>query len=206
MQRIDDILDFWFGSADGPITGQLPEDQPSMWFSGGPQVDETIEERFGEDIEKALDGAYDDWADNPSGRLALILLLDQFTRNVYRGTAQAFSGDPKALSLTLDGLDQRQDVELDPIGRVFFYMPLEHAEELGHQQRCVDLMKSLTNEVDDPRRALFKGFYDYAIDHQDIIERFGRFPHRNPLLDRPSTDEEEQFLADNDTNFGQPAS
>ena len=203
MQRIDDILTFWFGSPDVLDHGQLPDDQTSIWFAGGDEVDQAIENEFGDDVRRALDGAYKDWADSAHGRLALILLLDQFTRNIFRGTPRAFAGDPRALGLALDGIDRSHDISLDPIGRVFLYMPLEHAEEIGHQERCVQLMESLVDEVDDDRRSLFDGFYDYAVDHRDIIEKFGRFPHRNPILSRTSSPKEQTYLDESGQNFGQ---
>lgn len=203
MKVREEILAFWFGSLSALHDDAIGEEQFELWFQGGQAVDEEIRERFQEYLEAAADGAYDDWAAQPAGRLALIIVLDQFSRNIYRGTPQAFAYDEKALQLSLDGIDIGHDMAIAPTARVFFYMPLEHSEELGHQQRCLDLMKEVRDAGDDDNQELFDGFVDYAQKHLEIIEEFGRFPHRNAILDREPTPEEQAYLADGGATFGQ---
>lgn len=192
------ILDFWFGELDAD--GFCVEDRNDLWFRSNAETDRTLRERFGTRVEQALAGELDDWAVQPQGRLALILLLDQFTRNIYRGSTAAFSGDPKAMQLTRDGLDEIR--QLAPIQRVFFYMPFEHSEDIADQTRCVELLRELRNELPEALQARIDSFIDFAIQHRDIIARFRRFPHRNRALGRMSTTEELEYLEDG-KRFGQ---
>lgn len=194
------VLDYWFGSIGAD--GFCVEDRSRLWFRGGPATDATIGERFGELIEQGLAGVLDDWAATPRGRLALILLLDQFPRNVYRGNAAAFSGDARALRLTCDGLAAGHDHKLSPTERCFFYLPLEHAEDPAAQERCVALLRALQQSLPEALRPRLKSALDHAIKHRDIIARFGRFPHRNAALGRTSTAAELQYLEDAN-RFGQ---
>jgi uncharacterized protein (DUF924 family) len=133
--------------------------------------------------------------------LALILLTDQFPRNIYRGQARSFGFDGLALRWALDGLDLGIDRQLRPIQRVFFYLPLEHSESIAHQDRSLDLYQQLLNDVPEEQKETFTGFRNFAIRHRDIIARFGRFPHRNAILDRVSTDEETAFLKTAGSSF-----
>src|SRR5690606_32287203 len=139
--------------------------------------------------------------ETPQGRLALIILLDQFPRNMYRETPQAFAFDAKARALTLEGLQAGDDQALRPIERVFFYLPLEHAEDLALQHRCVELFETLAASLPEETRKSFDGFTDFARKHRVIVERFGRFPHRNAILGRESTDEEIAFLRTPGSSF-----
>ena len=203
---IDEVLSFWFGSVAAVHTGEVPKENRSRWFSADEQTDSHLRSHFGEHVEKAGRGHYDEWADDSAGRLALIVLLDQFSRNIHRGTPRAFAFDDRALKHALDGIDRGHDQVVAPIARVFFYLPLEHAEELGHQQRCVELMEELVEDAPRDRRELFEDFLHYAREHRDTIARFGRFPHRNPILDRTSTPEEQEYLEEEDANsWGQDA-
>ncbi len=201
MSRIDEILTFWFGAVgeDGfPL-----EDRRQFWFVESPETDRRIAERFGKDLERATRGERDDWAGEARGRLALILLLDQFSRNIHRGTPTAFSSDGRALSLCLGGLEKGHDRMLRPCERMFFYLPLEHAEDPVHQSRCVGLFEELLREAPESGHALIAEALAYAWKHRDIIDRFGRFPHRNEILGRTSTPEEENYLRVEGERFGQ---
>lgn len=205
MERSEAILEFWFGPRTQLEANRVPDEKIAMWFSGGPELDEEISERFGEDLQRAGRGEYDHWAKLPYGRLALIVTLDQFSRNIHRGSPRAFAYDDQALSFALDGIDDGHDQQLPLFGRTFLYMPLEHSEELGHQERCVQLMEELVEEAPIGQRALFEGALEYAEKHRDIIAEFGRFPHRNPILDRESTAEEIAYLENSGSTFGQTA-
>ncbi|MBB1248024.1 DUF924 family protein [Rhizobium sp. G21] len=154
------------------------------WFNGGAAFDEELESRFAALHDQACTGRLDAWTQSPKGALAMIILLDQLSRNLHRGTPRAFAEDRKALSLALEALEKGWDHEFPDRERQFFYLPLMHSEDPDHQQTCVALYEAIDNE-----NAL-----KFAREHLDIIERFGRFPHRNDVLGRESTDEEEEFL------------
>ena len=186
------VLDFWFLPPDNPAHGQARAE----WFRKDDAFDAQIRERFGALIDSAIAGGLREWEDTPRGALARILVLDQFTRNVHRGTPRAFAGDAQALvlaqALTEDGRDQ----QLDPMLRSFVYMPFEHAEDLAMQARAVELFQLLSQAQPG-----FDGMLDYAQRHQEVIARFGRFPHRNAMLGRPSTPEEVEFLRQPGSSF-----
>jgi uncharacterized protein (DUF924 family) len=185
------VLDFWFGYADAV---------DARWFKGGEAFDREIAERFGATIAAALAGDLEGWAARPEGTLALIVVLDQFTRNVHRGTPRAFAGDSRALALARRLVDSGEHLRLPPLRRWFAYMPLEHAEDLAVQQRCVAWFEALTAEG-GPHREALAGALDYARRHHDVIARFGRFPHRNAILGRTSTPEEAAFLLQPGSSF-----
>ncbi|RAL22872.1 DUF924 domain-containing protein [Lujinxingia litoralis] len=206
MTSYQDVLQYWFGTTDAIRDGNFPPEKYRIWFAGGEQVDREIRERFAELVIQARNAELEDWLQSADSRLALILLLDQFTRNIYRGTDQAFAADHLALKYALQAIECGHDQELAPIARAFFYMPLEHDESLEHQDRCVELFESLTHQAPDAHVELFQGFLDYAVQHRDIIARFGRFPHRNAILGRESTAEELAYLEATDVHFGQKAS
>lgn len=198
-ESISSILNYWFGEqADDVMTART---QAPLWWKKSAQVDAEIKSRFGEDVVRAGAGALDDWAQEPRGRLALILLCDQFTRHIYRDTPQAFSLDYRAQAWTREGLAQKADQALRPIERVFFYLPLEHSEAIADQEQAVRLFESLKAGVSPDAQAVFDGFLDYAIRHRDIIARFGRFPHRNAALGRRSTEQEIDFLKQPGSSF-----
>lgn len=170
-----EVLDFWFR-----------ELTPAQWFEGGDDIDRTIRERFAKRVDQALDGTLDHWAATPRGRLALIILIDQFIRNVFRGEARAYSGDEKAQKLVLAGLDLEADKALTLSERQFFYMPLMHAEDLALQDRSVALFAALEAEV--------AGIHAFARGHRNVVARHGRFPTRNSALGRADTEAEEAYL------------
>jgi len=164
-----------------------------LWF-GGRRHDAHIRERFGADLERAARGALDPWAAHPRGALALVIVLDQFSRHIHRGTPAAFAQDPKAQSVVLAGLSAGHDAALQPVERAFFYIPLEHAEDRALQRRSVALHEALVDSVPETHRDRYRDFLHHARIHHDIVERFGRFPHRNRVLGRQSTDAERAFL------------
>jgi len=179
---IDEVLSFWFEEIDH-----------SRWFRANPQFDKELEQRFGRLLERARNDRLDHWCESASGYLALIVVLDQFSRNIHRGTSSSFDGDSKALQLCVDGIEKKIDEQLSPEQRSFFYLPLRHAEDLAMQK--LGLMK--TREIN----AEGYGTDKYALNHLAIIERFGRFPHRNKILGRQNTPQEEDYLQDGSAGF-----
>lgn len=186
------VLAFWFGETTD--VAETAGRQQALWWGKDAARDREIGEQFGALRSQAVAGQLADWEQDPQGRLALILLIDQFSRNLFRGDPESFAQDGLALRWTLEGLEQGADRALQPIQRVFFYLPLEHAESRALQARSVALYTALAAEVPLEQRGLFEGFLDFAVKHRDIVERFGRFPHRNAILGRDSTPEEREFL------------
>ncbi|MDB5743839.1 MAG: hypothetical protein JWR68_2154 [Polaromonas sp.] len=186
------VLDFWL--ADGLTQGWPSQDMNLRWFTGGPALDKEISQTFGSAVAAAQAGGLTGWEAEPLDRLALVILLDQFTRNVFRGTGQAFGGDARAQGLTLQTLDQQQDRQLPWVGRLFIYMPLMHAEDAALQAKCVACFAQLVDEAPADLKPKLQGSLDFARQHQDIISRFGRFPYRNAALGRASTAAEIAFL------------
>ncbi len=196
---IEEILDFWFGS--NPDDAAVAKEKSALWWSKNPRMDDEIRQRFENFVRKVAAGELSDWQSKPAGRLALILLTDQVPRNIYRDSPRAFAYDAKALAWCLDGLDQGFDLKLRPIERVFFYLPLEHAESVERQDKSVTLFTELVSIADERHKAAFKEYLDFAIRHRDIIARFGRFPHRNQVIGRQSTPEELTFLSQPGSSF-----
>ena len=186
------LLDFWFGTL-GP-DGMPPTERSERWFRPPPGFDAELAQRFGAPLEQALSGALDEWAATPHGRLALVLLLDQLTRNVYRGSARAFDGDVRARALCLAALDTEDERALSWVERSFLYMPLMHAEDADLQDRSVALYTALAAEAQGEVATMIAANRDYAVQHRDVIARFGRFPGRNEALSRPTTAEEQAYL------------
>ena len=199
--RIERILSFWFKEHE--LTAPQIDGRMDTWFGEDPVFDQEIKEHFMGDVEDASAGSIDYWAHQPRGRLALIILLDQFRRNIYRGTAEAFAKDKAALKLCVEGAMQKKDKGLTPIQRVFFYMPLQHAESRKVQAKSVEIFQRLASAVSPTYRETFETVAHFAELHRDIIEQFGRFPHRNKVLNRKNTPEEEQYLAGDSLSFGQ---
>ena len=183
------VLDFWFGPEGSPERGRTRD----VWFRKDAALDADIRGRFGAATTIALAGGYGGWCETANGALARVLLLDQFTRNIYRDTRQAFAGDARALATAEDAVARRLDHALDPFERWFLYMPFEHAEDAAAQARSLELFGALAKEtgLDAP--------LEWARKHAEVVARFGRYPHRNALLGRTSTPEEIAFL-------GQPGS
>lgn len=197
------VLEFWFAdSIDDP--GRIG-DRKEWWFGGGDTRanDRLLEQRFGSIIELASCGELVHWRRTPRERLALILLLDQFRRSVYRGTPAAFACDAVALELAQDGLATGMQSRLSGIECIFFAMPLQHSESIAVQEQSVRVFSALAAAQPEPLRATFEGFVHHARLHHDVVARFGRFPHRNAILGRSSTAEEAVYLAGGAPTFGQ---
>ncbi|HAA92836.1 MAG TPA: DUF924 domain-containing protein, partial [Rhodospirillaceae bacterium] len=160
MNKIDEILNFWFG-ADSP-----PDRRRDVWFMANDDFDATIREEFGADVEAALSGSFEDWKETPEGCLALILLLDQFPRNLFRGKGKAFAGDDRAVELAKFAIERGYDRDFSAVRRSFLYLPFEHSESLEDQDRSVALLESLDDEI----------WLDFAVRHRETVTRFGRFP------------------------------
>ncbi len=200
--RIEAILAFWFREQEQ--SAPQIDNRMDTWFGEDAMFDHEIEREFSDDVEAASDGKLNHWARTGRGRLALILLLDQFRRNIYRGTAKAFALDKAALKLCVEGAMEKLDKELSPIEKVFFYMPLQHAESKKVQAKSVALYQRLAEAVTPTYRETFETIAQFAELHADIVDTFGRFPHRNALLGRQNTAEEAEFLAgDGSSDFGQ---
>lgn len=189
--RIASVLDFWFGAPGTPQHGRTrPE-----WFGKDPAFDEEIRRRFGDTVAVALAGGLGEWCIDARGALARVILLDQFTRNMFRDTPRAFAGDERALATAEDAVARGLDRELDGHGRWFLYMPFEHSESDAVQRRSLELFTALARDTGDPSPL------EWARKHADVIFRFGRYPHRNDILGRASTPEEVAFLAGPNSRF-----
>jgi uncharacterized protein (DUF924 family) len=199
--RIDAVLTFWFRETS--LSAPQIDRRMDVWFGEDVAFDLECKKQFMEDVRAASEGKLDHWADDPRGRLALILLLDQFRRNIYRDTVDAFSKDKIALKLCVEGAMAKADQGLPPIHRVFFYMPLQHAESRKVQAKSVELFSKLASAVTPTYRETFETVLQFAELHRDIIEQFGRFPHRNALLGRENTPEEDEYLSGDVPDFGQ---
>lgn len=194
-----EVLDFWFG--DNGTTEAVVARQRKLWFGKSEANDALVRERFGDTLAAAMAGELADWQSSPAGRLALIIVLDQFPHHVWRGDGKSFSCDDVALALALDTIKQGDDELVSPLARVFVYLPLEHAEQLDVQDLSVAMYEKLVLDADDSEKAVFEGFLDYARQHRDVIQRFGRFPHRNAMLGRASSAEELEFLEQPGSRF-----
>ena len=199
--RIEAILAFWFKEHE--LSAPQIDRRMDIWFGEDPVFDHELEKEFADDVELASEGKLDHWAAEPHGRLALILLIDQFRRNIYRNSAKAFSKDRLALKLCVEGAVEKKDKGLTPIQRVFFYMPLQHAESAKVQAKSVALYNRLAESVSPTDQETFLTVAQFAELHKDIIDQFGRFPHRNRLLGRENTPEEDEYLAGDSPDFGQ---
>ena len=199
METPDTIHAFWFGTHtddDAVIASQS-----ALWWRKQAEVDAEIRRRFAPWVARAASGELDGWLADIRGRLALILLTDQFPRNIWRGEAAAFAFDVLALRWAKEALARGLDAGLRPIERVFLYLPLEHSENLADQREAVRRFDTLATAVEPALRTAFAGYLDYARRHLEIIERFGRFPHRNAALGRETSAEEAEFLRQPGSGF-----
>lgn len=185
------VLNFWFGDPGAPCYGRRRQ----VWFRKDPKFDRQLYDRFLNTYEQAVAGQFNHWPITPEGSLALILIFDQFPRNMFRGTARSFATDAQALAIAEGAIAQGFDQRLLPVQRMFIYLPLEHSENLEHQNQAVTRFSRLE---DDPETA---DTFPYAVHHQQVIERFGRFPHRNAILGRVSTAEEREYLQQPGSGF-----
>jgi uncharacterized protein (DUF924 family) len=192
----EDVLAFWFGPPGAPPLANV-----GRWFSVDPTFDEAVRARFEGLVTRAAAGELETWRETPPDALALVVTLDQFPRNLYRGSARAFACDPAALDVSLDAQARGFDRALAPVERWFLYLPLMHAESLAHQQRSVALFEALAAEAPPAAREALASGADFARRHRDVIARFGRFPHRNRALGRASTPDEVTFLEQPGSSF-----
>jgi len=188
----DNIIEFWF---DRPLNEAGTATYRKVWFRKNADFDQAMNQQFAEVYAAAVAGHLDRWQITPIGTLALILLLDQFPRNMFRDKPDAFATDVKALELANSAIAQGFDQQLPPIQRWFVYLPFMHSESLNDQQRSVELFETLRSHPD------IASAYDYALKHREVIQQFGRFPHRNAILGRTSTPEELEFLKQPGSSF-----
>lgn len=192
VDKMHELLHSWFGEVG---TADLPNsDRTAFWFGEDDTVRRKVVQSYGFEYEAATTGALDEWAKTPRGRLALIILLDQFPRLMYRKSSEAFSHDYMAQQLSRDGVDKQMDHALTLIERVFFYMPLVHAENEKLQEQSIQLFQELVNLSLTETTQIYQLFLAYAYAHFRVIKEFGRFPQRNSLLGRTSTEAEMAFL------------
>ena len=194
MDEFERVLDYWFGAPGSEEHGTYRE----VWYKGGPEVDAEITKRFASLYERAAAGECDHWRDDPRSCLALILLFDQFPRNMFRGKPKSFATDTKAVDIARHAVEKGYDRGLDLNAQQFYYMPFEHSEDLADQRRSVELFRAGAEHERKEENIR------YAVQHFEIIERFGRFPHRNAILGRESTPDELEFLEEggDDVQFG----
>ena len=193
------ILDYWFG---GLKDGWTADDRLALWFGSRAEDDEDMRRRFGALIDEAVAGRLDSWSNDDGGGLALILLTDQMTRSTRRGTRAAFAGDPVALATAERGLAEGRDQNLPAVYRLFYYLPLEHCEDIDRQRQSLRRYRRLYEDFPEHQPSLQLAIEE-SQRHHDMIERFGRFPHRNAILGRENTPEEEAYLKRHPGNYGQ---
>lgn len=191
MSTPGEILDFWFGREGEEGYGEFRE----AWFTKNPEFDREVRDRFEGAYEEAAVGRLENWKDEAHSCLALIILLDQFTRNMFRGDPKTYATDDRALEAARYAVEHAYDRELSPYERLFVYLPFEHSEDLEDQRFSVELFRGLAAEMGA------EDLLGYAVRHLEIIERFGRFPHRNEILGRATTPEEAEFLRGPDSSF-----
>lgn len=193
------LLDFWFGAGFFAQARQQPDSWPDAaaakrWFNSSKRDDVLIDEQFGELVDEALAGGLEAWEADAESRMALLLLLDQFPRNIFRGSERAFAGDVRASALALAGVEAGMEKTLPVAGQVFFYMPLMHAESREMQARCENCFADLQERAPAALKAAIGNNLKFAREHRAVIEQFGRFPHRNDVLARKSSADELAFL------------
>jgi uncharacterized protein (DUF924 family) len=196
---IASVLQFWFGAASDEA--EVIRQQSDLWWKKNPAIDDEMRARFEPLVTAALNDALSDWHVTPAGQLARILLCDQFTRSIYRNTPQAFAGDPQARAWARDMINAGSDQALRFVECVFVYMPLEHSESPADQHESVQRFVALHDVVPTALKIPFQNFLDYAVRHKNVVDRFGRFPHRNAILGRRSTPEEIEFLQQPASSF-----
>ena len=193
------LLDWWFGSAESP--DEVAKAKNKLWFGKKKSQDTDALNRFGGLVEQALKGELSEWTETPQGWLALVLLLDQLPRMIFRDTPKSFSGDKRAQALVNHGLKLERDLALTPLQRTFIYLVLEHTENLAAQDEAIQRFSDLLPLLPATDREYFNQTLDYARKHRVVIERFGRYPHRNEVLGRESTAEEVEFLKERGSRF-----
>ena len=200
VQLLKSIHYFWFGD----LAQEMPaEDIVKKWFGFSPTIDEEIRKEYSDAMEQAVRGGLDDWRSSAQGSVVLVILLDQFPRNLFRRTERAFAYDDKALQLAKESLEKGYDKTMHFVERVFCYMPFMHSEEEAMQHKSVALFQQLANQTSGAQYKFGQGSLKYAREHLSVISRFGRFPYRNEALGRVSNEEEIKYLAEEGSRFGQ---
>lgn len=194
-----EVLEFWFGTLDE--SGFADEAHKRRWFMKDDAFDEEIRSRFLSVYEAIASGEHEDWRDDARGALAYVIVLDQFSRNMFRGSGRMYAEDARAVAATKDAIARGLDHDLGPAERTFLYMPLMHSEALVDQESCIRHFEHLCGELEGDAAKAIANNVDYAIRHRDIVARFGRFPHRNALVNRSTTDEEAAFLEEPGSSF-----
>lgn len=192
----EQVLRFWLGEPGAP-----PLANTSKWFTKDSAFDQEIRDRFGAELEAARRGEREHWRTSPRGALAYVILLDQFSRNIWRDQPEAFAADEQALAASLEAQERGLDRQLTPIERAFLYMPMMHAEDRALQARSVAAFQDLATDAPEDVRGYLQSSAQYAVRHREIIDRFGRFPHRNGVLERTTTIEESDFLTQPGSSF-----
>lgn len=195
----EDVLRFWFGELDAQ--GMASEAISRRWWTRDDAFDLRVRGEFGETFQAAMDGRHEAWRDEPRSLLAYVIVLDQFSRNMFRNDPRAFSADPRALEAARVGVDAGLDRMLVGVARMFLYMPFEHSEDLRMQDRSVALFTAFRDESTGPLREQLDYFRTFAIRHRDVVARWGRFPHRNAVLGRTTSEEEREFLSQPGSSF-----
>jgi len=193
------ILDFWLGPL--PDASFFPTEKVKTWWKTDEKLDQEIRNEFAQDIQSAMEGKLDHWLDESRSCLALIILLDQFSRNMYRGTPQAFAQDEKARSACRFALEKGYDNKIYDVEKWLLYMPLMHSEDREDQKKSLECFKHLVENCLPALQMAVAGSYDYAVRHTKIVEKFGRYPHRNKILGRTSTPDEIEFLKQPHSSF-----
>jgi len=200
MTRLDEVRQFWFG--DTCVSPASLPDHQARWFLPDATIDSAVRNRFGTLPDQAMSGTLPHGPDNPADLLALVLILDQFPRQLYRNTVRAFAYDEAARAISKIIIDKALFQTLHPVEQAFVLLPLEHSEDLSDQSHSLQLHETLASQCPPPYRPFIENALDYARRHYAIIKRFGRFPHRNAILNRVSTEDEKQFLAEGGDTFG----
>ncbi len=198
MTEYQVVLDYWFG--DAALSPEHAKQRKKLWYRSNPATDEEIRTNFAALYERAVHGELNVWRNTPDGSLALVILLDQFSRHLYRGEVGAFAQDDLALEIA-ESCPHPGSLPL--IGQAFLYHPFEHSEQIAAQEKSLELFQALVESSDSHWQPMMENFYHHAKDHHDIVARFGRFPHRNKILGRDNTEEEQEYLAQNRRSFGQ---
>lgn len=196
---IEKILEYWFGGFPDAYSADLTRSK--MWFEEGHRYDQEIFITFGSVYQRAIEGELNHWLDMPRGRLALIILLDQFSRHIHRGYAEAFAQDEKAQTICIEGIGAGDDYNLHPAERSFFYLPLEHAENIESQRLSIQAYNQLLADVPESHQQPYRENLEWAMQHHYVIEKFGRFPELNEILGRESTAEELVFVESGEYSF-----
>jgi len=199
MEDVESILHYWFGGAADDA--EIVREKSTLWWNKDPGVDAEIRRRFEMMLDAEIKNEFASWSSSPRGQLARVLLCDQFPRNMYRDSPRAFDYDERARKLAREALDTGRDKKLRPVGRVFLYLPFEHSEAVDDQTLSLRLYTALVADVPETDRPTYQKFLEFARKHKEIIDRFGRFPHRNAILGRQSTAAEAEFLKGPGSSF-----